>query len=143
MTHERAEIVRDLVAILVAAVACPLALFGGALLGCATEGFNAQCAMNGVLVSPPILIAAGVVAAALTRGLWGYVWVFVGVIIGMVLIFVLTYLGGTLLPVDPVTGTIATIWFLAPVSIGYVLGRGGAWFIRAWRAAGEEKPKTT
>lgn len=142
MTHERAEIVRDVLAIIVAALACPIALFGGALLGCATQGFDATCAMSGILISPPILIGAGLFAAALTRGLWGYAWVFIGVLVGMVLIFVLTYLGGTLLPVDPISGTIATLWFLAPVTIGYLLGRGAAWFIRAWRAAGDEDRKT-
>ena len=142
MTHERAEIVRDVLAIIVAALACPIALFGGALLGCATQGFDATCAMSGILISPPILIGSGLLAAALTRGLWGYAWVFFGVLIGMVLIFVLTYLGGTLLPVDPITGTIATLWFLAPVTIGYLLGRGAAWFIRAWRVAGDEGTKT-
>jgi hypothetical protein len=141
MTHDRAEIIRDIVAIVVAAVACPVAFFGGAMLGCATQGFDATCAMSGVFISPPILILAGLVAAALTRGLWGYAWVFIGVLIGMVLMFVLTYIGGTLLPVDPITGIIATLWFLAPVTVGYLLGRGGAWFIRAWRAAGDEDTK--
>ena len=140
LTHDRTETIRDVVAIFVAAVACPVALFGGALLGCATQGFNATCAMSGVLISPPILIVAGLVAAALTRGVWGYIWVFLGVLAGMVLIFILTLMGGTLLPVDPVTGTFATMWFLAPVTIGYLLGRGAARFIRAWRAADGASP---
>ena len=141
MTQERLDVARDVAAIAVAALACPLALFGGALLGCAAQGFSAACAMSAIFVSPPALIAAGLLAAALTRGWWGYVWVAVGVVIGMVLIFILTYVGGTLLPVDPATGTIATMWFLAPVSVGYLLGRGGAWFVRAWSGGGDESSK--
>ncbi len=142
MTHERLDVARDLAAIVVAALACPLALFGGALLGCATQGFNATCAMSAIVVAPPALIAAGLIAAALTRGFWGYIWVVIGVVVGMALIFILTFVGGKLLPIDPATGTIATMWFLAPMSAGYLLGRGAAWFIRAWRRSGDKDPKT-
>jgi hypothetical protein len=133
MSGERADVLRDLGSIVVAAIACPLALFGGAMLGCATQGFNATCAMSAIFVAPPVLILAGLVTAGLTRGLWGYIWVALGVVIGMFLIFLATLIGGKLLPVDPVTGVIATLWFLAPVTVGYLLGRGGAWFIRTWR----------
>ena len=138
MQGDRAEIIRDIAVIVVAAIACPLALFGGALAGCATQGFNATCAMSGVFISPPILIITGLIAAALTRGVWGYIWTAIGVLIGMVLIYGLTWVGGTTLPFDPITGMIATMWFLAPVSLGYLFGRFLAWFIRAWRRAGPD-----
>jgi len=137
MTHDRAEILRDVAAIVIAAIACPFAWFGGGFLGCATQGFNANCAMTGVFIAPPVLILSGLLAAALTRGFWGYVWVVCGVVIGMLMIFGVVLVGGTFLPVDPITGVIATLWFLAPVSVGYLLGRGAAWFARAWRAAGD------
>jgi hypothetical protein len=134
MTQDRAEIVRDIVAIVVAAVACPLAFFGGALLGCAAQGFDVTCARSAALVAPPLLILAGLAAAALTRGTWGYVWVFVGVLIGMVLIWILAFAGGNdPLPVGPIEGSIATLWFLTPVTVGYVVGRGIAWAVGAWR----------
>ena len=134
MTQDRAEIIRDIVAIIASAVACPLAFFGGALLGCAARGFDVACAGSAALVAPPLLILAGLVAAALTRGVWGYVWVVIGVVIGMALIWVLAFIGGNdPLPVGPVEGSIATLWFLAPVTAGYLLGRGVAWIVRAWR----------
>jgi hypothetical protein len=137
MTQDRAEIVRDIVAILAVAIACPLAFFGGALLGCAAQGFDVACARSAALVAPPLLILAGLLAAALTRGIWGYVWVFIGVLVGMALIWILAFVGGNdPLPVGPVEGAIATIWFLAPVTVGYVVGRGAAWALRAWRARG-------
>jgi hypothetical protein len=136
MHGDRAEIIRDLAAIVLAAVACPLAWFGGGFVGCATQGFNATCAMSGVVIAPPVLILAGLIAAALTRGLWGYAWVVLGVVVGMFLIFGIVLVGGTFLPVDPITGIIATLWFLAPVSLGYFFGRFLAWFVRAWRQAG-------
>lgn len=60
--------IRDIAALLLVAVACPAALFGGALLGCAAQGLTASCALTGILVSPILLLAAGAVAGILTRG---------------------------------------------------------------------------
>jgi hypothetical protein len=114
---------RDIGALLVIAVACPGALLAGALLACAARGFDPECAMEGILRSPFILIGAGLLAGLLTRGLRGCALVLVGVLIGMVAILVVSFVGGNLVMITPVEGTIATIWFAAPVTLGYLLGR--------------------
>jgi hypothetical protein len=115
---------RRLAALVIVAVACPVALFGGALLGCATQGFSASCAINGVLVSPVLLVFAGLGASLVTRGWVGMGFVILGVLVGMVAIPIVASIVGTPVPIDPVQGVIATIWFMPPVLIGYGVGRG-------------------
>jgi hypothetical protein len=114
---------RDLGALLVIAVACPGALLAGALLSCAARGFDSECAMEGILRSPFILLGAGLVAGLLTRGLRGCALVLVGVLIGMVAILVVSFAAGNLVMISPVEAIIATIWFAAPVTVGYLVGR--------------------
>ncbi len=118
--------VRDLAALVVVAVACPVALFGGALLTCAAQGLTPTCALNGILVSPVILLAAGVVAGILTRGWPGLGFVTVGVVLGLIAIPLLAQAAGNPVPIDPVQGVFALIWFLPPVALGYGLARGTA-----------------
>jgi hypothetical protein len=117
-------LVRRLAALLIVAVACPVALFGGALLGCATRGLSASCAIDGILVSPVLLVGAGLGASLLASGRTGLGFVLLGVLVGMVAIPVLASVAGNPVPIDPVQGVIATIWFTPPVLIGHGVGRG-------------------
>lgn len=131
-------LMRRLAALVIVAVACPVALFGGALLGCATQGFSASCAINGVLVSPVLLVFAGLGASLVTRGWVGMGFVILGVLVGMASIPIVASVAGNPVPIDPVQGVIATIWFMPPVLIGYGAGRGVA-RLRA-RSGGAEEP---
>jgi hypothetical protein len=117
-------LLRRLAALVIVAVACPVALFGGALVGCAAQGFSASCAINGVLVSPVLLVFAGLGASTLARGWVGLGFVIIGVLVGMVAIPVVATIAGNPVPIDPVQGVIATIWFMPPVLIGHGVGRG-------------------
>lgn len=134
-------LMRRLVALVLVAVACPIALFGGALLGCAAQGFSASCAINGVLVSPPLLFLAGLGASVATRGWVGLGFVILGVLVGMASIPIVASVAGNPVPIDPVQGVIATIWFMPPVLIGYGAGRGVA--RRRARPGGTEGPGDT
>jgi len=117
------SLARGLAALVVIALACPGALLAGALLGCASQGFDSECAMEGILRSPFILAGAGLAAGLLTRGWRGLGLVLVGVLIGMVAILIVSYLAGNLVLIGPVEGTIATLWFAVPVTLGYGIGR--------------------
>lgn len=119
----RHSLLRDLTALILIAVACPIALFGGSMLGCVGQGFNTACAMNAIAVSPVLLLAAGAGAGLITRGWTGLLVVVTGTLIGMTAILVLSFGVDDPVPVDPVSGVIAMAWFLAPVSIGYGIGR--------------------
>jgi len=121
---ELGTLVRRLAALLVVAIACPVALFGGALLGCAARGLSASCAIDGILVSPVLLAAAGLGASFLAHGRTGLGFVLLGVVAGMAAIPVVASVAGNPVPIDPVQGVIATIWFTPPVLIGYGVGRG-------------------
>jgi hypothetical protein len=121
---ELGTLVRRLAALLIVAVACPVALFGGALLGCATRGLSASCAIDGILVSPVLLVGAGLGTSLLASGRTGLGFVLLGVLVGMVAIPVLASVAGNPVPIDPVQGVIATIWFTPPVLIGHGVGRG-------------------
>lgn len=121
---EVGTLLRRLAALVVVAVACPLAVFGGALLGCATRGLSPSCAIDGILVSPVLLVAAGLGAGLLARGWAGLGFVILGVLVGMLAIPVLASVAGNPVPIDPVQGVIATLWFTPPVLIGYGVGRG-------------------
>jgi hypothetical protein len=127
----RFSVLRDVLALVIVAIACPVAVFGGSAAGCIGQGgFQSECALNGVWIAPLLLFAAGVVAGLVTRGWTGLLIVGVGTVIGMVSILVLSFLVGRPVPVDPVSGFIATVWFMAPIVIGYAVGRV------AWRLLG-------
>jgi hypothetical protein len=116
--------VRDLVALVVAFVACPVSVFGGANLGCVgSPGFSGECAITMVFVSPLVLIAAGMIAGLVTNGWTGLLWTLVGVVGGMVAILAISNLADRPVPPDIFTGVVATIWFSVPVTIGYAIGR--------------------
>lgn len=124
MDAPRYSRVRDIVAVVVVAVACPLSVYGGANLGCVGSAeFSSACALSVIFISPIVLLLAGVIAGVISRGWTGYMLVLMGAVIGMTAILFLSYLGGTSVPLDPITGTIATLWFLVPVTVGYGIGR--------------------
>jgi hypothetical protein len=114
---------RDLLAVLIIAVACPLALAVGSTIGCVGQAFSSSCAISAVVISPVILFLAGVAAGLATRGWTGWMLVLVGLAIGMTAILVLTFGIGKPVPLDPVSGFIAWVWFVAPISAGYGLTR--------------------
>jgi hypothetical protein len=128
--------VRDLAALILVAVACPVALFGGALLTCAAQGLTPSCALNGILVSPVILLAGGALAGILTRGWPGLGFVTVGVILGLIAIPLLAQTAGNPVPIDPIQGVFALIWFLPPVALGYGVARGVARLVGRSSAGG-------
>lgn len=140
MDVEVETLLRRLVALAIVAAACPIALFGGALLGCATQGLSARCAIDGVLVSPVLLVGAGLGASLLARGWTGLPFVMLGVLVGMVAIPVLASVAGNPVPIDPVQGVIATLWFMPPVLIGHGVGRGVARLRARSRGAGGPDP---
>ncbi len=117
---------RRIVAFLVVVAACPAALFGGALAGCAAQGFSPDCALTGILISPPLLLASGVLAGVLMGGWLGLLVVAIAVVVGMIVLYVIAAGTGNVLPFDPIQGIIATIWFLGPVAAGYAIARAGA-----------------
>ena len=123
MDSPRHSVLRDFIAVVIAAVACPVSVFGGMNLGCVGQAFTSECAMSTIVVSPIILLAAGVVSGVVTRGWTGFLLVFIGTVIGMTSILVLSTLGGTPVPLDPISGFIATIWFFAPIAVGFGFGR--------------------
>jgi lysylphosphatidylglycerol synthetase-like protein (DUF2156 family) len=137
----RFSLLRDVLALVLVAVACPLAVFGGSAAGCIGQGgFEADCALNGVWIAPLMLVGAGFVAGLVTRGWTGLLLVFIGTVIGMFSILVISFLLGRPVPVDPVSAFIATVWFLAPVVIGYASGRVAWRVYGAVRRRGETPP---
>jgi hypothetical protein len=132
-------VARDVAAIVLVAVACPAALFGslllgGALLGCAEEGLTPDCALNGILISPFLLLGAGFLAGFLTSGWPGLGFVASGVIVGLVSIPLLTAAVGNPVPVDPFSGLFALVFFMPPAVLGYGIARGVARLVGRSRA---------
>ncbi len=116
--------VRDLAALVVAFLACPISVFGGANIGCiGRAGFQGDCAITMVFISPMILLAAGAIAGLVTKGWTGLLATLVGVVGGMFAILLLSNIFGRPVPPDIFTGAIATVWFMGPVIIGYSIGR--------------------
>jgi hypothetical protein len=133
----RYSLFRDAIALVVVALACPVALFGGSMLGCVGQGFDPSCALNAIYISPVLLIAAGIAAGLASRGWTGLLITFVGTVIGMSAILVLSFGIGEPVPVDPISGVIATIWFFAPIAIGYGAGRL-VWHLFATRGTDDD-----
>ena len=133
------SLLRDGAAVVIVVIACPAALFGGSLIGCFGQGFQADCAMNAAFISPVLLLAAGMLAGLVTRGWTGLMLTFVGTLIGMTAILVLSFGVSTPVPLDPISGLIATAWFFAPVSVGYGVGRL-VWRLIATRDGGSNAP---
>ena len=135
MKTNRYSLVRDWIALVIILFAVPLSVAGGTNIACVGQGFSSGCALEAVFISPMLLVVAGVVAGLITRGWTGLFVVGVGQILGQFLILLLSYLAGRGVPVDPFSGVIATVWFGAPIAIGYGVARGAAWI------ASRRKPK--
>ncbi len=124
MDAPRHGLLRDLIALVVVALACPVAVFGGANLGCVgSVAFGDTCALTVIIASPLILLAGGAIAGISTRGWTGLLAVLVGMVIGMTTILALSIVGGKTVPLDIFSAVFATVFFGAPVVIGYAIGR--------------------
>ncbi len=127
MINARNTVLRDWIALLLILFVVPLSVFGGTNIGCIGQGINQVCAPQSVFLSPLVLVVAGVVAGLITSGWTGLLVVGVGQIAGQVVIVGMSYLGGRPVPIDLFSGMVATIWFGAPIAIGYGLARGFMW----------------
>ena len=125
------SLARDVLALVIAAVACPVAVAAQWLAGCIGQGVSASCAMDAAWVSPLLLAAAGFAAGLSPRGWTGLLVVYVGGTIGMTSILGLAFLAGHNIPFDPVSGVVASIWFMAPVTAGYMVARLAS-HVREW-----------
>jgi len=115
---------RDILALVIVALTCPIAVFGGANLGCVgSASFSGSCAMTVIVASPLILIVGGAIAGVLSRGWTGLLISLVGMVIGMFSILGLSMLAGKPVPVDFFSGVFATVFFGVPIAIGYGIGR--------------------
>lgn len=123
MDNRRFSSFRDLIAFLVVVSSYPIAVFGGKMLGCVAQGFSTRCATSAVAISPAILLAAGVVAGLVTCGWTGLLVGLVASLAGMSVILVLSFGIGQPVPLDPVSGLMAMIWFGLPSLLGYSIGR--------------------
>ncbi len=123
MQEQRQSVVRDWVALLIIFVAVPMSVFGGVNVACVGQGVTQSCVPQVVFLSPMVLLISGVLAGVITRGWTGLFVVGVGQIAGQVLIVALSYVAGRPVPIDLFSGAVATIWFGAPIAIGYGLSR--------------------
>lgn len=115
--------VRDLIAFLVVMVACPLAVFGGANVGCVGHtDFAGTCAVTVIFLSPLILFIAGLIAGFVTQGWTGLLVVLVGMVIGMFAILLVSEVTGNPVPLDWFSAVVASFFFGVPIVAGY----GGA-----------------
>jgi hypothetical protein len=120
----RYSLLRDLIAFVIVVIACPIAVFGGANLGCVgSSSFTGGCAVTVIFVSPLILMLGGAIAGVASRGWTGLMIVLIGTFFGMVLILVISVIAGKPVPVDLFSGIVATVFFGAPLAIGYGIGR--------------------
>ncbi len=123
MQEQPQSVVRDWVALLIILVAVPMSVFGGTNVSCVGQGVTQGCAPQIVFLSPMVLLISGVLAGVITRGWTGLFVVGVGQIAGQVLIVALSYVSGRPVPIDLFSGIVATLWFGAPIAIGYGLSR--------------------
>jgi hypothetical protein len=126
---------RDWLAMVIILFAVPLSVFGGTNIACVGQGLTQGCSYLAVIISPLLLVVAGVVAGIITSGWTGLFVVGAGQIAGQVLIVALAYASGRPVPIDWFSGIVATVWFGAPIAIGYGLAR------LASLIAGRRKPK--
>ena len=115
-------VLRDWIALILILVVVPLSVFGGTNITCDSQGLSQTCAPQPVfsspmvLISPLILMAAGVVAGMVTSGWTGLFVVGVGQIAGQVVIVAMSYAAGRPVPVDLFSGMMATLWFGIPIA---------------------------
>ena len=117
-------LLRDLLALVIVALACPIAVRGGAMLGCMGQpNWETTCAMQFVFIGPPLLGLAGVIAGVASRGWTGGMIVILGTSGGMLMVLVLSMLLGMPLAIDWFSAIAATIWFVIPTTAGYGAAR--------------------
>jgi lysylphosphatidylglycerol synthetase-like protein (DUF2156 family) len=136
----RHTVLRDWIALILILVVVPLSVFGGANIGCVGQGLSQSCATQAVLISPLLLMVAGLVAGLITSGWTGLLVVGFGQIAGQVVIVAMSYLAGRPVPIDLFNAIIATLWFGIPIAIGYGLARLGSLIVRMARRP-EAEPK--
>jgi hypothetical protein len=136
LDNARNTVLRDVVALTLILVVVPLSVFGGTNIGCIGQGINQVCAPQSVFISPLLLMVAGVIAGVVTSGWTGLLAVGTGQIAGQVVVVVLAYAAGRPVPIDLFSGIVATIWFGAPIAIGYGLARGVMWLRRRGKSGG-------
>lgn len=123
---------RDLVALVVAAVACPLAVFGGANLGCVGHtDFAGSCALTMIFVSPLVLLVGGALAGIATHGWTGLLATLIGMVVGMTAILLLSSIAGQPVPLDLFSALVASVFFGLPIVAGYGAGRLGSRIVAA------------
>jgi len=137
LNNNRYSLLRDWIALVLILFAVPLSVAGGTNIACVGQGFSSGCALEAVFISPMLLVVAGVVAGLITRGWTGLFVVGVGQIAGQVLIVVFAEVAGRPVLIDPFSAIVATVWFGAPIAIGYGLARGAAWIARRRRPKGD------
>jgi hypothetical protein len=116
--------VRDLIAFVVAVLACPIAVFGGANAGCVGHtDFSGSCALTVIFVSPLVLLIGGTIAGIATRGWTGLLVMLVGMVVGMTAILFASELAGQPVPLDWFSAIAATFFFGVPLVAGYGVGR--------------------
>jgi hypothetical protein len=139
-------VLRDWIALILILVVVPLSVFGGTNITCIGQGLSQTCAPQAVLISPLLLMVAGVVAGLITSGWTGLLVVGVGQIAGQVVIVALSYLAGRPVPIDLFSGIVATLWFGVPIALGYGLARLGSRIVTVTRGpkdAPKDPPKDT
>ncbi len=135
MIIQRFSMLRDLAALVVVALICPISVFGGANLGCIGHAeFSGSCALTVIVVSPLILLVGGAVAGTLTRGWTGLLWTLIGTVGGMFTILVISQIAHDPVPVDLFSGAIASFFFGFPVVTGYGFARVLAKLLESRRA---------
>jgi len=130
-------LIRDVFAFLVVVVACPVAVWGGSMLGCVgqPDRFTA-CAMNAFFIGPPMLMVAGAIAGSSSRGWTGLLITGVATMLGMLSILLLSMLVGRPVPIDWFSALVSTIWFSGPIIAGYGVAR---LFVRVRRSVGRRR----
>jgi hypothetical protein len=139
-------VLRDWIALILILVVVPLSVFGGTNITCIGQGLSQTCAPQAVLISPLLLMVAGVVAGLITSGWTGLLVVGVGQIAGQVVIVALSYVAGRPVPIDLFSGIVATLWFGVPIALGYGLARLGSRIVTVTRGpkdAPKDPPKDT
>lgn len=123
MNSVQHSLLRDIAAIVIIALACPIALFGGSMVGCLGQEFNSSCALTVAYISPVMLLGAGFAAGLVTRGWTGMMLVLIGLVAGLTAILLLSFGLSRPVTMDPISGFFAALWFLAPITVGYGMGR--------------------
>lgn len=115
--------IRDIAALILVAVACPVAFYGGVQMSCAAGTID--CALRGAaIIAPLILAAAGILAGFLTSGWPGLGFTVVGVIGGLASVPFLAAAVGNPVPIDPFSPIFVFMLCMPPVALGYGLARG-------------------